>query len=872
VTIATRVPGHAADGRQAADTTYVLRSFGDYELLQELARGGMGIVYKARQRKLNRLVALKMILAGQLASDADVQRFYSEAAAAAQLDHPGIVPVYEVGQQDSQHFFSMGYIEGGSLAARLKDGPLPPHEAAVLVRKIAEAVAYAHGRGIIHRDLKPANVLLDQGGQPRVTDFGLAKRLTGDSQLTGTGQVMGTPSFMPPEQAQAKIDEIGPAADVYALGAILYSLVTGRPPFQAASVMDTLRQVLEEEPVAPRQLNPAVDRDLETICLKCLQKAPAKRYASAQALADDLARYAAGEAILARPVGGGERLWRWCRRNPRLAGAVAAISLLLLVASFGSTWAAVTIHQERNQKEIERQAAVAAREEAERAQKRAQANEIVAAEQADLALVTLNTLIFEVQQQLSKDPGMQPLKRQLLQTALDGLKQVANRTGAGSRIQSSMEDALMRMGELSLQFGNSEEAYGYFERRYHLTRADLETDPGNARFMERAAMACINLAEVSTAVRRDMKKSLALYQEAHRLRSQVAQVPRDELERQNDKLGPTQRMKPYYIKLNLSESSTRVGLTHYFLGDSAHAAAPIRQSLGLREELVTELLAREAVWSLAVIPTTWGMPISFAGSVPWLSDLASEQRQNLARNYHLIGEIYFRLRNLKESLAYYARCATIREAALAENPKDFRLRGDLGQFYEYYGTVHLCLGDTQEALPLYDRSLQLLREVTAIDKSVEYRRNLAAALYSRGMAAQRMRDSAGAAKCFAECLQIRDELAARDSRSDRARMDLLLVLPHCGKHDHAARLAETLRSGNANDRELLLVIARCYAQCAAAVPGDARLREQYAQQALDAVQAAVAQGYSDVMTLESAPDLEPIRNRQEYKKLLAGLH
>jgi tetratricopeptide (TPR) repeat protein len=434
-----------------------------------------------------------------------------------------------------------------------------------------------------------------------------------------------------------------------------------------------------------------------------------------------------------------------------------------------------------------------------------------------------------------------------------------------------MEDALMRMGELAMQLGDSEEAYGYFERRYQMTRADLDTDPTNARYMERVAMACINLAEVSTAVRRDMKKALALYQEAHRLRKQVAQVPLDELQRQNDKLYPTQRLKPYYIKLNLSEACTRVGLTHYFLGDSAQAKAPIRESLGLREELVAELLSREAAWSLSAISTGWGMPVSVAGSVPWLSDLASEQRQNLARNYHLIGEIHFRLGNLEKSLDYYARCAAIREAELANHPKDFRLRGDLGQFYEYYGTVNLCRGDTSQALPLYDRSLQLLREVTAVDKSVEYRRNLAAALYSRGMAAQRMRDTAGADKYFQECLQIRDELSAKDARNDRAKMDLMLALPHCGKHQQAALLAESLRSGKANDRELLLVIARCYAQCAAAVSSDSSLREHYEHQALEALRTAVAQGYSDIITLKSGPDLDPIRAHPEYKKLMARL-
>jgi tetratricopeptide (TPR) repeat protein/tRNA A-37 threonylcarbamoyl transferase component Bud32 len=868
-TMAQQAPaGPEATGNQPAGPDSVLRIFGDYELLQELARGGMGVVYKARQRKLNRVVALKMILAGQLASAADVQRFYTEAEAAAQLDDPGIVRIYEVGEQGGQHFFSMSYVAGGSLAAAVKDGPLPPREAAALVRKVAEAVAYAHGRGIIHRDLKPANILLDEGGQPQVTDFGLAKRLAADSQLTGTGQVMGTPSYMPPEQAQGRVQEVGPTSDVYALGAILYCLLTGRPPFQAASVMDTLRQVLEQEPVSPRLLNRAVDRDLETICLKCLEKQAGKRYASAQALAEDLRRYTAGEPILARPVGSAGRFWRWCRRNPRTAAAVAAVSLLLLLVSVGSTWAALTIRQERNQKEVERQAAVAAREEADRARQLAQQNEIIAAEQADLALGTLNTLIFEVQQRLSKDPGLQALKRELLQTALEGLQRVASRAGGESKVRWSMEDALLRMGELSLQLGHSEEAYGYFQRRYEMTRADLDAEPGNARLLERVALACINLAEVTTSVRRDMKKALSLYQEAVGLRTQVAEVPPDELRAQNDRLLPSQRMKPYYIKLNLSESWTRVGLTHYFLGESAQAEGPILKSVALREELVTELLAGEAAWALSAIPTGSATPLSVVASVPGLSELASEQSQNLARNYHLIGEIYFRLRDLEKSLVYYARCAAIREAALAAHPRDYRLRGDLGQFYEYYGTVHLCRGDTRQALPLYDRSLELLREVVAADRSVEFRKNLAAALYSRGTAAVRVSDAAGADRCFRECLQIRNELATNDPRNDRARMDLILVLPHCGEHEQAAKLAETLRTGRQNDRELLLTIARCYAQCAAAVSGDPPLAGRYEQKALDSLQAAVAQGYSDVMMLESIPDLDPVREHPEFKKVL----
>jgi eukaryotic-like serine/threonine-protein kinase len=310
-----------------------IRYFGDYKIVRELARGGMGVVFQARQMSLNRPVALKMILAGQLADDTDIKRFYTEAEAAANLDHPGIVPIFEVGQHEGQHYFSMGFVEGQSLAQKIADGPIPPVEAAALMVKVAEAIDYAHLHGVIHRDLKPANILLDQNGYPRVTDFGLARKLQADSGLTGSGQIMGTPSYMPPEQAGGRRDEVGPAADVYSLGATLYALVTGRPPFQAATAMDTVLQVLSEEPVPPRRLNPAVTRDLETICLKCLAKEPTRRYATAGELAADLRRWQGNEPIMARPVGTFERTWSWCRRNPLVASLIATVAASLIAGT-----------------------------------------------------------------------------------------------------------------------------------------------------------------------------------------------------------------------------------------------------------------------------------------------------------------------------------------------------------------------------------------------------------------------------------------------------------------------------------------------------------------------------------------------------------
>ncbi len=367
--------------------------FGNYELLEEIARGGMGVVFKARQKQLNRIVALKMILSGEFAGADEIQRFRTEAEAAANLQHAGIVPIYEVGEHQGRHFFSMGYVEGETLSNLLEEGPLASREAAHLVAQVADAIAYAHEHGVVHRDLKPGNILLDRERRPHVTDFGLAKRTNADSALTGTGQILGTPSYMAPEQAAARMEAVGPRSDVYALGAVLYCLLTGRPPFRAANVMDTVLQVLQQEPVPPRQLNSTVDRDLETICLKCLEKEPHKRYASAHELREELERFLRGEAIQARPIGRLARGWRWCKRNPAVASLAAAVLASLVVGAVVSCYFAVESSRrasaeetarrfaesrERDAREAAegerraRQEADAAREAARREQKRAE--------------------------------------------------------------------------------------------------------------------------------------------------------------------------------------------------------------------------------------------------------------------------------------------------------------------------------------------------------------------------------------------------------------------------------------------------------------------------------------------------------------------
>ncbi len=342
-------------GGEGATPAAAPRQVAGYEILGELGRGGMGVVYKARQLKLDRLVALKMILAGAHAGEHDRERFRTEAEAAARLQHPHIVQIHEIGEHDGRPYFSLELVDGGTLAQKIGGTPQPAREAAALVATLARAIHYAHQQGVIHRDLKPANVLLKHEGErikdekqqattpassfllhlssltPKIADFGLAKKMDSAAGVTGSGVILGTPSYMAPEQASGNSKNIEPAADIYALGAILYELLTGRPPFRAETALDTVIQVVSEDPVPPSRLNPKVARDLETICLKCLEKQPRKRYGSAAALAEDLQRFLDGKPVQARPVGNAERLWRWCRRHPAPAGA-GAVAVFTLVA------------------------------------------------------------------------------------------------------------------------------------------------------------------------------------------------------------------------------------------------------------------------------------------------------------------------------------------------------------------------------------------------------------------------------------------------------------------------------------------------------------------------------------------------------------
>ncbi len=325
----------------------MIRRFGDYELLEEIARGGMGVVYRAKQVTLDREVAVKLMLHGALASAADIDRFRAEARNAAALRHPNIISIHEVSEWEGQQFYSMDLIVGQSLDVLTRSGPLGPVRAAVIMSEVAGAVQHAHEHGILHRDLKPSNVIVDAAGHAHVTDFGLSRTMSPGATITQAGHALGTPSFMAPEQVKGHAQSVGVETDVYGLGALFYHLLTSRPPFTGENVADVLRKVAETEPLAPRLLNPEIPHDLETICLKCLAKDPPNRYRSVQLLGDDLSLFLRGRPIRARPVGFASRVVRWSKRNPLIASLGGTVAVLVIALAFGSTFAAIRFDLDR---------------------------------------------------------------------------------------------------------------------------------------------------------------------------------------------------------------------------------------------------------------------------------------------------------------------------------------------------------------------------------------------------------------------------------------------------------------------------------------------------------------------------------------------
>lgn len=720
----------------------VVEELPGYEVLDELGRGAMGVVHRARQLDLDRVVAVKMLLAGRYANAKELARFCNEAEAVAKLQHPNIVQIFDVGQQEDRPFLALEFVEGGTLKDRISGQPQSPRAAAEMCETIARATHVAHEHGIIHRDLKPGNILLTKDGTPKITDFGLAKQLEASADNTRTGELIGTPSYMSPEQAAWKKESIGPTSDVYSLGAILYVMLTGRPPFLAETVWDTVTQVIADDPVPPTRLQTKVPRDLETICLKCLSKEPRSRYQSAEELADDLARWRSGQPIRARPTGLAERVVKWSRRHPAAAAllAVATCSLAIVLTL-------IAVHNYRLQLALG--ATSRAQQATEREHQTALANAKVAEDNHLLARQAVyDCFVISTTNPTLKQPGMQPVREVLLKSALQYYRGFAEQRGDDPQLQRELAENQRMIGEIEELIGSKEAAIAAFEEAARMWDRVIAREPSTpewlfqrGRVLHDAGRARLSLGETPEAI-----ASFELAVDAYSKLVELAPDDRrylgalatcsssfaDLLRLQGnyqeaiDRFGQTREVfqrfvdlspKNYGYRRNVGLVDSNVGLIWYELGRPDDALKSFESARD-----VFAALSRDQEGK----------------------DLATERE--LATSHGMIATLHERENRLQQALAAREDQRAIAQRLAEQNPRVTQFQHDLAMLNSSLSNVYSKQGNPDEALAHAEQAIALHQKLTAAEPRVaDYQLELANA-YQTLSGLQASRDDRDAAK------------------------------------------------------------------------------------------------------------------------------
>jgi serine/threonine protein kinase len=939
-----------------------------FHVIKELGRGGSGMVFQAHDDELDCLVALKVLRPHLAASPADRARFLDEARKAAAVRHDHIVTLHRVGSAPdfALPYFVMEYVDGEALSDRLRQGPLAPREAATIARQVALALAAAHAKGVVHRDIKPSNIMLERdSGRAKITDFGLAKRLDVDLGQTQSGAIVGTPSYMAPEQAAGKTKEIGPPADVYALGAVLYEMLTARPPFLGTTLLDTLQQVVSEEAVPPRRLQPTVPRDLETICLKCLQKEPRRRYASTSALAEDLRRFLAGEPIQARPTGVWERGIKWARRRPTAAALVAVCALATVSLVVTLAVSNLRIGQEKD---------------------RADANYRLAETRRHAAEASLETALDAVErmltrvggQQLATVPQTEGLRRRLLEDALDLQRQLLDDHGADPAVRLRTGRGYRVLGTIYELRGDFKEAKAHYDRARAVLQQLAEEAPGVAAYQRQLALVCRDQGRLLFLHRSRNPEASAAYAQAMQLFQKLVDAYPDvalyraELAKSQNgwcavakMLGNHGAADAVYEQMEIllvplvaafpgeEDYLWQLASLYHNRGDGLYrrgrvreAEEPTRKAVEMLETLLTKApdvpaYRRDQVNSLVALgmtliangkpfeaepflrrgrklvdkliadyPTVLGYKNLRSTTLHWLGRMframgrlgeaeealseAVQTWRNLVKQYprepahrHRLAMSLLRLGGicrdrgrLEEAFKILSEALDLYSQHVREFPRDVGNRLQLAATWHSVGTVVFRQKNYTKAEEAFGQALAILEPLSAKAPAVPaYRRDLANTRAHLGKTLLASGRSEGAARAFAQALPGWRDLVAAEPGSSDYRNGLAETLAEMGDHEGAVKeAAELVRIGQ-GQAATFCAAADVLAVCVRTVLADtsvpeARRRElgqAYADQAMDLLRKAVQKGYQGIGQFQNNPDLDPLRSRADFKKLLAEL-